>query len=205
MSLTYTNDLINGRYILNANPLLEEVDRYASNLVIIMLGYIILNRRKKNFHDSLNSQYQLTKALFGHEDILHDLFFDISLRKDLNILDAATGSGAWIMDVARLSNAQANILSTATPMSFKLFACDISSEKFPSCAITEPLGIQFFIQDVTKPFPEEMENKFDVVNMSMLSLALTEDGWNTAFRNVYDVLSRLSLLVLFKRRSNKNT
>lgn len=155
----------NTTYLLEQAPVAEEVNR-------------------------LNVQYQLLKTAFGYGDIL-DLPLDISKsQKPINILDMATGTGAWILDIARIPEVQSRIppldVTVANPIS--LYACDISTAKLSKDFIANNLGINFFLQDVTQPFPDYMKGKFDVIHTALLSWALTEEGWKAAFRNVHELL-----------------
>jgi SAM-dependent methyltransferase len=133
-------------------------------------------------------QYRLLKEGFGHSDPL-DLPLDISSMGELNILDIATGTGAWILDVARIPEISTR-LSPTVANRVTLSACDITDAKFPPKPTRDRLGIKFFLQDVTQPFPPEMHGQFDLVHASLLCFALTEQGWHSALKNIYDILSK---------------
>jgi hypothetical protein len=72
---------------------------------------------------------------------------------------------------------------------FEVFACDICIEQFPRNDASEVRKITFFQQDVTKPFPDELLGTFDLINFRFLSYALTAQGWRSALRNLYLLLS----------------
>jgi hypothetical protein len=135
----------------------------------------------------LEIQYQLLKKGAGHADIL-DLPIDISNKGELKILDIATGTGAWILDVTRIPEISSRILSDRV----KLFACDLSDTKFPPKSVTAPLGIDFFVQDMTQPFAQEFHGQFDLIHIGLVCFALTSQGWSSALKNVYDLLSKFS-------------
>ncbi|KAH9074951.1 hypothetical protein EDB83DRAFT_2515824 [Lactarius deliciosus] len=70
----------------------------------------------------------------------------------------------------------------------QVFACDISSAKFPQAGKPDVDKIRFFEHDVTKPFPDEILGTFDLVNMSCMCFALTMQGWKSALQNLRDLL-----------------
>lgn len=142
----------------------------------------------------LDIQYHLLKAGFGYTDTF-DLPLDISSASELHILDIATGTGAWILDVVNCIPGIASRLSTTAPNRVTLSACDISDAKFPAELRTGSLGINFFLQDVTQPFPREMHGQFDLIHVSLLCFALTEEGWHSALRNIHDLLKPGGILL----------
>jgi SAM-dependent methyltransferase len=135
-------------------------------------------------------QYQVLKSGFGHDEII-ELPLNVSEHKKLNILDIGTGTGSWILDVARIPEISTWTSSRAANH-LKLFACDISDAKFPPELLTDPLGIHFFVQDVTQPFPQEMYGTFDLIHVSLLCFALTRQGWKSALKNIHDLLSEFT-------------
>jgi SAM-dependent methyltransferase len=132
-------------------------------------------------------QYEITKAGFGYSDIL-DLPIDVSGAGEVNIMDIATGTGAWILDVARIPEISGRLAPNSINR-VKLFACDISNAKFPSKSLTDSVGIYFFEQDVIESFPEDMYGQFDLIHVSLLCFALTRQGWDLALANIDKLLS----------------
>ncbi len=98
------------------------------------------------------------------------------------VIDVATGTGAWAIDFV----SQSDVRDRAD---VQIFACDISTAKFPQADKPDVDGINFFQHDVTKPFPDEMLGTFDLVNMACMCLALTVQGWKLALQNMRDLLS----------------
>jgi SAM-dependent methyltransferase len=125
-------------------------------------------------------QYCLLKEGFGHSNLL-DLPLDISSIGELNILDIATGTGAWILDVTCIPEISTHLAATAANR-VTLSACNISNAKFPPKPVRDCLAIRFFLQDVMQPFPLEMYGQFDLVHVSLLCLALMEQGWHSVSR-----------------------
>ena len=77
--------------------------------------------------------------------------------------------------------------------SLEVFACDISTEKFPQNDEPEVRKITFFQQDVIKPFPDKLLGTFDLINFRFLSYALTAQGWRLALQNLYSLLSEWAM------------
>lgn len=62
---------------------------------------------------------------------------------------------------------------------------DISPEQFPK----EPGNIVFSVHDITKPFPKEHWNRYDLVHVRLLVVALEESEYRAAVSNIYAILS----------------
>ncbi len=97
------------------------------------------------------------------------------------VIDVATGTGAWALDFVSQPDVRGRDV--------QVFACDISTAKFPQADKQDVNKITFFQQDVTEPFPDEMLGTFDLVHMTYMSLALTVQGWKLALQNLRDLLS----------------
>jgi SAM-dependent methyltransferase len=105
----------------------------------------------------------------------------IDIAHILRVIDVGAGTGAWVLDFISLPDVHNRGL--------EIFACDISTEKFPQNDQSEIRKITFFQQDVTMPFSDELLGTFDLVNFRFLSYALTAEGWRLALRNLYSLLS----------------
>ncbi|KAI9458399.1 S-adenosyl-L-methionine-dependent methyltransferase [Lactarius psammicola] len=125
----------------------------------------------------LNTQYLYFKALFDYPNIVPPVVNVGHLSK---VIDVATGTGAWALDFVSQPDVR--------DRGIQVFACDISTEKFPRADKSDVDMITFFQQDVTKPFPDEMLGTFDLVHMTCLCLALTGQGWKLALQNLHDLL-----------------
>ncbi|KAH9169470.1 hypothetical protein EDB89DRAFT_1908615 [Lactarius sanguifluus] len=88
-------------------------------------------------------------------------------------------TGAWALDFVSQPNFR--------DRDVQVFACDISSAKFPQAGKPDVDKVRFFEHDVTKPFPDEMLGTFDLVNMSCMCFALTVQGWKSALQNLHMV------------------
>lgn len=88
-------------------------------------------------------------------------------------------NGIWLKDVARESEA-----STQVQRYYHGF--DISSAQFP----TDSGPIQFSVHDITKPFPAEHLNRYDLVHVRLLVVAINESDYQAAIANVQSILSK---------------
>ena len=126
----------------------------------------------------LNAQYSIFKSVLGHPQVIPP---GIDIAHVSRVIDVATGTGAWALDFVSLPEVQKN--------NIQVFACDISGEKFLQGKKPSVEQITFFQQDVTKPFPDELVGTFDLANLSLLSYALTLQGWKLTFQNMRSLLS----------------
>ncbi|KAH9066937.1 hypothetical protein EDB83DRAFT_2223303, partial [Lactarius deliciosus] len=125
----------------------------------------------------LKSQYLHFKTVFGSNTVPPV----VNINHVSKVIDVATGTGAWALDFVSQPNVR--------DRDVQVFACDISSAKFPQENKPDVDKITFFEHDVTKPFPDKMLRTFDLVNMSYMCLALTVQGWKSALQNLRDLLS----------------
>ena len=128
----------------------------------------------------LNIQHNLILTGLGHGPVPPEV--DLSSVK--SILDAAAGTCIWLLDVLN----QPEVRDRISDM--ELHASDISIAKFPPAEVIDNFGIKVFEQDVTKPFPEELIGKFDLVHSRALSGALTPYQWRLALANFQTLLSK---------------
>jgi len=126
----------------------------------------------------LNAQYFFFKTVFDHPNVVPPVVNVAHVRK---VIDVATGTGAWALDFVSQPDVRGRDV--------QVFACDISTAKFPQADKQDVNKITFFQQDVTEPFPDEMLGTFDLVHMTYMSLALTVQGWKLALQNLRDLLS----------------
>lgn len=109
--------------------------------------------------DRLGQQHKLlTVACDGH--LIHP---DITLPSDAHVLESATGSGIWLTEVAE-----------AHP-DFKLSGMDISSAQFPSTYDSD--RINFSTHDITKPLPDSLKGKFDLVHQRLVVAGIKAENW----------------------------
>lgn len=94
---------------------------------------------------------------------------------NLRIADFGTGSGAWLMDLAKLVDP-----------SCELFGFDIASDQFPQIA---PSNVKFLIHDIFKPL-EEFYGTFDIIHVRALCLAIPNAKWDIVVQNLLRLLSK---------------
>jgi SAM-dependent methyltransferase len=136
---------------------------------------------------SLNIQHRFFKTISGQSK---GITLPLDPSKVEVILDVATGTGSWTLDVAQ-NPVIASRLSSPTD-NLRLLACDISLAKLSPELLSHSTKIEVFEQDVTQSFPTKLQGKVDIVHMGLLLHALTERGWRKALRNIFDVLSKSS-------------
>ena len=122
----------------------------------------------------LEWQHQWIKGI-AHNNFIHP---SISLRSVCAVADVATGTGAWIRDLAATWPA-----TGSTKPEF--FGFDISSEQYPN---NNEANIQFRVHDATQPFPEEYLGRFDVVNVRLMSYAIKQQDLQIVVDNIAAIL-----------------
>ncbi|KAF9070933.1 hypothetical protein BDP27DRAFT_1362173 [Rhodocollybia butyracea] len=98
---------------------------------------------------------------------------NIPLDSGDEILDSATGTGIWLLDVAHQVNPN-----------ISLTGIDISQRLFPT---QYPQNVTFAVHSVTN-LPESWSNRFKVANQRLLSGALTHEQWGMALSELYRIL-----------------
>ncbi|KDQ21810.1 hypothetical protein BOTBODRAFT_50355 [Botryobasidium botryosum FD-172 SS1] len=118
--------------------------------------------------DRLDRQHRVLKH--AYDDKL--IWSPVNLVPGSAVLDAATGSGAWLLDLA-----------DQVPDGVQLRGIDIESRLFP------PLhpNVEFFTGSVTA-LPSEWSSTFQLVHQRLLTLGLTAAEWPDAFLELKRVL-----------------
>lgn len=78
-------------------------------------------------------------------------------KAGIRIADMATGTGIWLLDLAK-----------KLPADAELHGFDISSAQFPDMV---PENLKFHEQSITEPYPAEFTSFFDVIAVRLVSLA----------------------------------
>lgn len=145
----------------------------------------------------LTQQYNLAKKVLNRTSALPPSIDPASVE---TVIDIAAGNLVWTLDLVRTPEIRAR-LPSASPTGAKpvrLYACDLSSAQFPPPSVTDELGITLFEHNVTQRFPPALHGTFDVVNMRLLVMALSAQGWAKALENVRELLSKALLLRAYK-------
>ncbi|KAF8217586.1 hypothetical protein K438DRAFT_1557844, partial [Mycena galopus ATCC 62051] len=127
----------------------------------------------------LAKQYAMKKGIYGWSDAVPDI---IDLSRIENVIDIAAGTCIWTFDFADMPQIRARRDAV------HIYACDINTGFFPETTLMEAKGITAFEQDVTKPFAEEYQGKFDLIHVACLVICLTEEGWVSALGNFAKIL-----------------
>ncbi|KAK0451637.1 hypothetical protein EV421DRAFT_1898576 [Armillaria borealis] len=98
----------------------------------------------------------------------------ISLGPGDKVLDSGTGSGAWVLSLAK-----------EVPLSVSFAAIDIQSKIFPKLF---PTNVFFHHHSVTD-LPGEWANSYSLINQRVLYAALTESQWDCALVETHRVLA----------------
>lgn len=105
-------------------------------------------------------------------------------RKDIStVADVATGTGVWLRDVA----ASAEFSNHAESKKNTFVGFDISPQQFPSIETVSP-NVKFVVHDITEPFPLEYHEKFDLVNVRLMSYAIKAADLDKAVWHVLQIL-----------------
>ncbi|KAI0262310.1 S-adenosyl-L-methionine-dependent methyltransferase [Gloeopeniophorella convolvens] len=133
----------------------------------------------------LNGQYLWFKSIWDYPQLLP---FEIDVARVSRVLDAAAGTGAWALDFVSLPGVR--------DRDVQVFACDVSTAKFPDTDAPEVKRIKFFECDITRPFHDDMLGTFDLINLNYMSYALTKRGWKVALQNLHDLLKPGGYLIV---------
>ncbi len=109
----------------------------------------------------------------------------IPVKQISKVADVATGTGVWLKDCA----ARMRVSSDATTSKPEFVGFDISPLQFPQGQEGQDVqGLRFVAHDMTKPFPQEYHDHFDLVNIRLVSPAVPLADLNKALVNVLEIL-----------------
>jgi SAM-dependent methyltransferase len=98
------------------------------------------------------------------------------LSPTLKVADIGTGTGIWLLDVAK-----------SLPQTCQLTGFDVTSSAFPPSQ-TLPPNVSFKIQDMLLPFPPSEIGTYDIVAVRFISVATTRREWTLAIQNLVTLL-----------------
>jgi SAM-dependent methyltransferase len=125
-----------------------------------------------DFSDRLDEQHLIITKTLGF--LIHPNIPLIS--PNLKIADIGTGTGIWLLDVAR------NL-----PPTCQLTGFDVTSSAWPPSQ-TLPPNVSFKIQDMLLPFPASEIGTYDVVAVRFVSGATTRAEWAHSIKNLVTLL-----------------
>ncbi|KAJ5370417.1 uncharacterized protein N7496_006509 [Penicillium cataractarum] len=123
--------------------------------------------------ERLDKQHDLLTKI-TENNLIHP---SIPRESILSVADIATGTGIWLKDVARE-------LEKSTSAQRYYHGFDISPDQFP----TDSGHVQFSVHDITKPFPKEHWNRYDLVHVRLLVAAIDESDYQAAIANIHSIL-----------------
>ncbi|KAI1079024.1 S-adenosyl-L-methionine-dependent methyltransferase [Whalleya microplaca] len=117
-----------------------------------------LNDATESFEaDRLSWQHGYFQGIMNDEPLPQHITTELSSNPSPKILDLATGTGIWLTELAKV-----------LPASAELDGLDFDSSKYPQKL---PANIKLGYANIFEPFPEELHNRYDVVNIRFLVLA----------------------------------
>lgn len=119
----------------------------------------------------LDLQYEAIKDSAGGKRILAP----VELSPGDHVLDCATGTGVWLLDIASVS-----------PTTVSFYGIDISPHLFPPSASTPP-NVSFSQYSVLDPMPG-FSSSFALINQRLLTGALRATEWSAALRKHFEML-----------------
>ena len=97
-----------------------------------------------------------------------------------SVADIGTGTGVWLRDIANRS-------AIANSKEALFVGFDISPQQFSSTE-NDPPNMKFIVHDITKAFPVEHHESFDLVNIRCLSYAIKAVDLEKAVWHVLQIL-----------------
>ncbi|KAF1966973.1 S-adenosyl-L-methionine-dependent methyltransferase [Bimuria novae-zelandiae CBS 107.79] len=132
-----------------------------------------LGRATEEQQRLIKQHYIWTKAI-GY--LLHPAVARSLPEKNARIADVGTGTGVWLAEMAKVS-----------PSTYTFNGYDISPDQFlPKEALPENVTLE--LGDFWKPFPEELQGQFDLVNIRLIIISMGEGVWEKTLRNVLTLL-----------------
>ncbi|KAK6443606.1 hypothetical protein LTR95_000433 [Oleoguttula sp. CCFEE 5521] len=121
----------------------------------------------------LEAQHEVWKTNVGY--LIHPRIAETLPQRDVLVGDVGTGTGAWLLDVARQPNAQ----------NWNFHGLDLSAAQFPPIPSS---NIRFSTLNILDPVPADLEGKFDVLHLRILVMGLPTGTWVTAATNLRKLL-----------------
>ncbi|MCJ1382479.1 hypothetical protein MMC17_005592 [Xylographa soralifera] len=132
----------------------------------------------------LNLQHYIWKDTTGY--LVHP---SISLDKqDLKVADVGTGTGIWLLDLARI-----------LPYSARLNGYDIT---LAQCPVKEwlPPNVTFSTLDAFAEIPEHLIGQYDVVHVKLIILVVKDNDPTILLQNLMKMLSKFHSVLQIRER-----
>lgn len=129
----------------------------------------------------LEAQHEYMRQLsYGH--LIHP---SIPIHQLHAVADVATGTGIWLRQLVE----DPALPRPAQGQKSNFIGFDISDQQFPSSDGFAP-RVTFAVHDMVKPFPTEHHEKFDLVNVRLVSYAIKGKDLEQVVRNVLQLLRK---------------
>ncbi|KAF2271081.1 hypothetical protein CC78DRAFT_506612 [Lojkania enalia] len=121
----------------------------------------------------LTKQHHVWTKAIGY--LLHPSIAS-ALPEDARIADIGTGTGIWMTEMAKIS-----------PSTYQFDGYDISDAQFPpKDALASNISLNF--GDFKKPIPQELQGKYDLINIRLIVISMGVGVWESTLRNVLTLL-----------------
>ncbi|KAJ3564438.1 hypothetical protein NP233_g8294 [Leucocoprinus birnbaumii] len=150
------------------------------NLVNPPLTFVSLNVCLALFR--LKVQHEVIRRTLGN--VLIHVPLDMTAG-NVAILESGTGSGIWLLDLAR-----------TIPANIELVGIDIESKLLPPDNLIPP-NATFQVNSILD-LPREWTGRFSLVHQRLLFAALTQEQWAKALSNMYRALKPGGWIQLFE-------
>lgn len=142
-------------------------------------GETYMLQRNLDESQRLDAQHEYMRQMsYGH--LLHP---SVPLHQLHAVADVATGTGRWLQQLAHHP-------ALPPPRSHQqptFIGFDISDQQFPPPDASSP-RLAFELHDMLEPFPTEHHEKFDLVNVRLVSYAIKGADLDRVVRNVIQLL-----------------
>ncbi|KAF5350041.1 hypothetical protein D9756_009186 [Leucocoprinus leucothites] len=165
-------------------PQIEELGRYYVSAFSNDHKYFLPADEEER--ERLNNQSQGIIQIFDNKLI----WAPVPLKDEDIVLDSGTGSGHWLLSLAKERDIYNKIPSVY------LRGIDISSHMFPSPSLTPP-NTSFSINSITS-LPANWSNTISLIHQRLLMAALQAPQWHSALSEMYRVLAPGGWIQLFE-------
>ncbi|CAK7262709.1 hypothetical protein SEPCBS57363_000181 [Sporothrix epigloea] len=153
-------------YPLNEIDLLTEIERLDwnhTNVLVPVLGGHVLPPEVDAYLQGLVTERTASSTTGNDQPVV-------------SVADIATGTGIWLVDVAK-----------SLPPTARLDGFDYNTSKFrPTSAL--PPNVQLQEANALKPFPAKLHGQYDLVHVRLIFLALRTSDWAVVAANLRTLL-----------------
>jgi len=151
-------------------------------------NYLFTHTKSENERTRLNDQHRWIKRCVCDNRLIYDR--TLQIKDGSNVLDAATGTGIWLTDLAN-----------QIPADVELYGIDLATQFFPE---DHPKNMHF-VQGSITALPKDFTAKFDVINQRLLRAALQAPEWLTVVSEIYRALKPGGYVQFYENAANRPT